>query len=50
VYSRTACVNGLVDRYLIELRRPPAGTRCAGVIPDPFGVGKRGGPAKRGYR
>ena len=39
VYGRTACVNGVVDRYLIDVRTPAAGTACAGVIPDPFGVG-----------
>ena len=44
----TPCVNGVVDRYLLELRRPPAGTRCAGVVPAPFGVGKRQRPVKSG--
>jgi pimeloyl-ACP methyl ester carboxylesterase len=48
VYSRTPCVNGVVDRYLLELRRPPAGTRCAGVVSAPFGVGKRQRPVKPG--
>lgn len=41
VYGRTACVTGVVDGHLIDLRRPPAGTGCAGVMPDSFGVGKR---------
>ncbi|HET6531936.1 MAG TPA: alpha/beta hydrolase [Actinoplanes sp.] len=48
VYGRTPCVTGLVDRYLTELRRPPAGTRCAGVLPDPFGVGRSSPPVVRG--
>jgi pimeloyl-ACP methyl ester carboxylesterase len=41
VYGRTPCVTGIVDRYLLDLRRPAAGTSCAGVVPDPFGVGRR---------
>jgi len=48
VYGRTPCVTGLVDRYLIERVRPAAGTSCAGVVPDPFGVGRSTGP--RGSR
>lgn len=39
VYGRTPCVTGLVDRYLIDLRRPAAGASCPGVVPPPFGVG-----------
>jgi pimeloyl-ACP methyl ester carboxylesterase len=40
VYHRTSCVTGVADRYLIDLRMPTAGITCAGVIPDPFGVGR----------
>ncbi len=50
VYGRTPCVTGIVDRYLIDLRRPPAGASCAGVVPDPFGVGRRAPLRTRGYR
>ncbi|MCA2214822.1 alpha/beta hydrolase [Jidongwangia harbinensis] len=49
VYGRSPCVTSVVDRYLIDLRRPPAGAACPGVAPDPFGVGVRA-PARRGYR
>ena len=49
VYSRTACVNGLVDTYLLTLRRPPAGTSCPGVMPDPFGIGKRAPLSRRAF-
>jgi pimeloyl-ACP methyl ester carboxylesterase len=40
VYGRSACATSVVDRYLVDLRRPP-GTWCPGVPPDPFGVGRR---------
>jgi hypothetical protein len=49
VYGRSPCVTSVVDRYLIDLRRPPAGAACPGVAPDPFGVGVRA-PSRRGYR
>jgi hypothetical protein len=50
VYGRSACVTAVVDRYLIDVRIPAAGTACPGVVPDQFGVGKRSGPVKPGYR
>ncbi len=50
VYGRTPCVTGVVDRYLVDLRRPAAGTSCAGAVPDPFGVGRRAPLRGRGYR
>jgi hypothetical protein len=40
-YGRTACVTNLVDVYLIKGTPPAAGSHCAGVVPPPFGVGKR---------
>jgi pimeloyl-ACP methyl ester carboxylesterase len=40
-YGRSDCVTGTVDMYLITLRTPAAGTTCPGVVPPPFGVGKR---------
>jgi hypothetical protein len=54
-YGRTDCVTGLVDAYLIAARTPPAGASCPGVVPPPFGVGKRTEPGGRtppgwGYR
>ena len=49
VYGRTPCVSGIVDRYLLDLRRPAAGASCAGVVPDPFGVGRRAPLRKGGY-
>ncbi len=54
-YGRTACVTDLVDAYLIAGTRPAAGSHCPGVVPPPFGVGKRTPPGKRatwgaGYR
>jgi hypothetical protein len=39
VYNRSTCVSGEVDKYLITLVRPPAGTTCPAVEPAPFGVG-----------
>jgi pimeloyl-ACP methyl ester carboxylesterase len=50
VYGRTPCVTGIVDRYLLDLRRPATGTSCAGVVPDPFGVGRRAPLRRPGYR
>jgi pimeloyl-ACP methyl ester carboxylesterase len=47
VYGRTDCVTSIVDRYLLSLASPAAGTTCAGVVPDPFGVGKRRAPVVR---
>jgi len=59
-YNRTACVSGIIDDYLINGVRPAAGTRCPGVLPDPFGVGGGGvgkhanngqrAPLRWGYR
>ena len=48
VYGRSTCVNTVVDRYLIALRRPVAGASCPGVLPEPSGVG--GGIGRAGYR
>jgi pimeloyl-ACP methyl ester carboxylesterase len=48
VYGRSPCVTSVVDRYLVDLRRPP-GVACPPVAPDPFGVGRRT-PPRRGYR
>ena len=39
VYDHTKCVSELVDRYLIALTPPAAGTSCPAVDPEPFGVG-----------
>ncbi|OJF14602.1 alpha/beta hydrolase [Couchioplanes caeruleus] len=41
VYGRSGCVTGLVDRYLLTVRPPAAGSSCPGVEPKPSGVGKR---------
>ncbi|MEV4638819.1 alpha/beta hydrolase [Actinoplanes sp. NPDC049548] len=49
VYGRSDCVTTLVDRYLLAVRPPAAGTSCPGVEPAPHGVGKRPA-ARRGYR
>ena len=38
-YDHTKCVSALVDRYLIALAMPAAGTSCPAVEPQPFGVG-----------
>jgi pimeloyl-ACP methyl ester carboxylesterase len=38
-YSKTKCVSGLVDHYLITLSTPAPGTTCKPVEPEPFGVG-----------
>jgi pimeloyl-ACP methyl ester carboxylesterase len=46
-YGRSACVTAVVDRYLVDLRRPAPGTSCPGVIPDQFGVGRSPGEAYR---
>jgi pimeloyl-ACP methyl ester carboxylesterase len=50
VYGRTACVTSAVDRYLIVLRTPAPATACPGVVPDPFGIGKRPAPVVPGGR
>jgi pimeloyl-ACP methyl ester carboxylesterase len=53
-YNRTDCVAGVVDAYLVTRRTPAAGASCPGVVPPPFGVGKRslsppgGGDRRRG--
>jgi len=39
VYKRSTCVSDAVDRYLITLVRPAAGTICPPVEPEPYGVG-----------
>jgi pimeloyl-ACP methyl ester carboxylesterase len=39
VYDTSPCVSGLVDRYLLTLARPPAGSSCPAIEPQPFGVG-----------
>lgn len=39
IYGRTACVTGAVDRYLLAVRPPAAGTTCPGVEPKAAGVG-----------
>ena len=44
-YGRTGCVTGTIDTYLITDRTPAPGTACPGVLPPPFGVGKK---ARRG--
>jgi hypothetical protein len=38
-YSKTKCVSGLIDHYLITLATPAPGTTCKPVDPEPFGVG-----------
>ncbi|GGQ54678.1 alpha/beta hydrolase [Couchioplanes azureus] len=54
VYGRTGCVTDLVDRYLLTVRPPAAGSSCPGVEPKPSGVGRRPAgvsrvvPARRG--
>ncbi|WP_306206851.1 alpha/beta hydrolase [Actinoplanes sp. RD1] len=45
-YGRTPCVRGVVDRYLLTVVSPAAGTSCPGVEPSAGGVGA----ARRGYR
>jgi pimeloyl-ACP methyl ester carboxylesterase len=39
VYSRTTCVDDIVDAFLLDGRTPAAGASCPGVPPDPYGVG-----------
>jgi pimeloyl-ACP methyl ester carboxylesterase len=39
VYNNSPCVSGLVDKYLLTVTRPPAGSTCPAVEPQPFGVG-----------
>jgi pimeloyl-ACP methyl ester carboxylesterase len=46
-YGRSGCVTGAVDRYLVGGTLPPRGARCAGVEPDPVGVG--GGVGKAAF-
>ncbi|MEV4708607.1 alpha/beta hydrolase [Actinoplanes sp. NPDC049316] len=41
VYGRSACVTAAVDRYLLTVRPPAAGSSCPAVEPEPAGVGKR---------
>ncbi|MEV6490861.1 alpha/beta hydrolase, partial [Actinoplanes sp. NPDC051633] len=38
-YGRSGCTTGVVDRFLIDLRRPTQGVACPGVIPPQMGVG-----------
>jgi pimeloyl-ACP methyl ester carboxylesterase len=38
-YHRGPCVDGHVDTFLLTLVRPPAGTVCPAIEPEPFGVG-----------
>ena len=38
VYGREACGTGAIDRYLVSLRLPARGTRCAAVEPVPPGI------------
>ncbi|MGX6607612.1 alpha/beta hydrolase [Micromonosporaceae bacterium Da 78-11] len=38
-YHRGTCVDGFVDRFLLTLVRPPTGTSCPAIDPEPFGVG-----------
>ena len=38
-YHRGPCVDGYVDKFLLGLTRPPAGTVCPPIEPEPFGVG-----------
>jgi pimeloyl-ACP methyl ester carboxylesterase len=39
VYERSPCAAGLIDRYLITLTTPAAGSSCKAIEPQPFGVG-----------
>ncbi|MFI7599543.1 alpha/beta hydrolase [Actinoplanes sp. NPDC049681] len=54
VYGRSDCVTSAVDRYLLTVRPPAAGTSCPGVEPVAGGVGKRPtgrrDPRAAGYR
>jgi pimeloyl-ACP methyl ester carboxylesterase len=38
-YKRSTCVADAVDKYLLTLVPPTAGTTCPPVEPEPFGVG-----------
>ncbi|MEV6343927.1 alpha/beta hydrolase [Actinoplanes sp. NPDC051851] len=38
-YSHSDCVRGVVDRYLVGLRLPEAGTSCPAIAPEPYGIG-----------
>ena len=40
-YARSACTSGVVDAYLLTRALPKAGTTCAAVEPEPWGVGRR---------
>ncbi|CAL9357696.1 Carboxylesterase B [Actinosynnema sp. ALI-1.44] len=54
VYDRSACTTGATDKYLIDLKTPRDGTRCAAVEPQPSlttagtGGGKRPAGPKPG--
>lgn len=39
VYKKSPCAAGLIDRYLITLTTPAAGSSCKAIEPQPFGVG-----------
>jgi pimeloyl-ACP methyl ester carboxylesterase len=39
VYNRSPCVSAAVDKYLLGLVPPAAGTTCPAIDPEPFGVG-----------
>ncbi|MDP9818822.1 alpha/beta fold hydrolase [Spirilliplanes yamanashiensis] len=45
-YARGACTRAAVDGYLLTLTLPAAGATCPAVEPEPFGIGRRGGPAR----
>ena len=38
-YSKSPCVSGVVDKYLVTLSPIAAGSHCPPVEPEPFGVG-----------
>ena len=39
IYKTSPCVSAAVDKYLLTLTTPAAGTTCAAVAPQPYGVG-----------
>jgi pimeloyl-ACP methyl ester carboxylesterase len=39
IYKKSPCAAGLIDRYLITLITPAAGSSCKAIEPEPFGVG-----------
>ncbi|GAA0511246.1 peptidase [Paractinoplanes deccanensis] len=39
IHSRSPCVAGAVDKYLLTVVPPRPGTTCPAVAPQPFGVG-----------